>query len=56
LKDSAGTKGYDHFTELTLGLQKAANAADRERTGLLIAELQHAADRVVAPGEETAVA
>jgi PAS domain S-box-containing protein len=56
LKGSAGSLGYDHFTEPARELEKAAKAADRERTGHLISELRHAAERVVVPGEESAAA
>jgi HPt (histidine-containing phosphotransfer) domain-containing protein len=56
LKGSAGSMGYDYFTEPARELEKAAKAADRERTGHLISELRHAAERVVVPGEEPAAA
>jgi PAS domain S-box-containing protein len=56
LKGSAGSMGYDYFTEPAAEMEKAAKAGDRERTGQLIGELRLATERVVVPGEESAAA
>ena len=56
LKGSAGSMGYDYFTEPAAELEKAAKAGERERSGQLLGELRLASARVVPPGEETLAA
>jgi CheY-like chemotaxis protein/HPt (histidine-containing phosphotransfer) domain-containing protein len=56
LKGSAGSMGYDAFTDPAVELEAAAKGARVERVEQLLAEVRRMAQRVVAPDETSAAA
>ena len=56
LRGSAGSMGYDVFAAPATELEAAAKAAKGERVAQLLSEVQHMAQRVVAPDETSAAA
>jgi PAS domain S-box-containing protein len=56
LKGSAGSMGYDAFTEPALELEHAAKANEMERAARLFAGVRALAERMVPPQQETAAA
>jgi HPt (histidine-containing phosphotransfer) domain-containing protein len=54
LKGSAGSMGYDAFTEPALALEQAAKAGELERAAEALKAVQALAARVVPPGESAA--
>jgi HPt (histidine-containing phosphotransfer) domain-containing protein len=56
LKGSAGSMGYDAFTEPALELEQAAKAGEMERAAKLFATVRELARRMVPPQQETAAA
>jgi len=56
LKGSAGSMGYDAFTDPAAELEAAAKGARVERVEQLLAEVRRMAQRVVAPDETSAAA
>ncbi|MFL6571511.1 MAG: ATP-binding protein [Burkholderiales bacterium] len=56
LRGSAGTLGYDAFTQPALQLEEAAQSGDAEGAARFFAEVRSLAEHVVAPEDETAAA
>jgi HPt (histidine-containing phosphotransfer) domain-containing protein len=56
LRGSAGTVGYDAFSNPAAELEAAGNGAQRERVAQLLNEVRHMARRVVAPDESSIAA
>jgi HPt (histidine-containing phosphotransfer) domain-containing protein len=54
LKGSAGSMGYDAFTDPAAELETAAKGAKVEQVAQLLAQLRQMASRVVAPEEASA--
>jgi len=56
LRGSAGSMGYDAFTQPALQLEQAAKSGDSEGAMRFFAEVRSLAERVVVPEDETAAA
>ena len=56
LKGSAGSVGYDAFTEPAMHLEQAAKSGEMDEAARLLKELRALTARIVTPGEETAPA
>ena len=54
LRGSAGSMGYDAFTEPALALEQAVKANKLERAAELLSDVHGLANRIVVPGEEAA--
>jgi len=56
LKGSAGSVGYDAFTEPAMHLEQAAKSGEMDEAARLLGELRALTERIGTPGEETALA